>query len=544
MWIARLFAAGAVVCLAGCGGGGSSSPPAPPQPDFSLSSSTSSLTTSVGGTTGSVTVTVTSTNGFSGSVSVAITGLPAGAATNPAGPLNVSPGSPQSFTILTSDSTPTGNATVTLTGTSGSLSHLTTVVLTTTPAVSTSQSGTLLYLEAHANGHIARIGADTKWGGAIVEVSLDGINFVNAHDTGREVQPASYDGAATYTSFNCSPCIGTWGWNPVLGGDRYNHGSPVLSSQLGTTTLDVKAQPLEWNPDDKGGGASAPVTSDTTVEQFVSVVPGNPLTFKIHVTVTHTGTDQHYNAVQELPAVYVNSAYSTLSYYGGTSPWTNAPTTSVKSVPVLPGTGDLYSAEQWAAYTDGTGQGLTVYVPEQYPYVAAFSAPGSGGSGPTGDATYYFRPYTTFTFGPNSVLTLDFYLIPGDVNAARSIVYGLHQSLTAADNFTPFGNMDAPSSSSTISGANVPFSGWALDNIAVAQVQLLVDGGVVLTTALNSNRPDVVSAYPNFAPLQCGWNASFDSTKLSNGVHNFSVTITDTSGNVAVLAPIHVTVSN
>src|SRR6516162_6222918 len=103
-----------------CGGGGSSSTPAPREPDFSLSVSPSSLTTAIGGTTRSVAVSVQSSNGFSGSVSVAITGLPAGTATTPAGPLTVSPGSSQSFTVLTTGSTPTGNATVTLTGTSGS----------------------------------------------------------------------------------------------------------------------------------------------------------------------------------------------------------------------------------------------------------------------------------------------------------------------------------------------------------------------------------------------------------------------------------------
>jgi hypothetical protein len=38
----------------------------------------------------------------------------------------------------------------------------------------------MLYLQSHANGHTARIGVDTAWGGAIVEVSMDGVNFVNA----------------------------------------------------------------------------------------------------------------------------------------------------------------------------------------------------------------------------------------------------------------------------------------------------------------------------------------------------------------------------
>jgi hypothetical protein len=90
------------------------------------------------------------------------------------------------------------------------------ITLTTTAAIQTSQSNGVMYLQSYANGHTARIGLNTAWGGAIVEVSLDGTNFVNAHDTGREVQPALYDGAATYTNFNCSPCSGTWGWDPVL----------------------------------------------------------------------------------------------------------------------------------------------------------------------------------------------------------------------------------------------------------------------------------------------------------------------------------------
>jgi len=36
----------------------------------------------------------------------------------------------------------------------------------------------------------------THWGGSIVEVSVNGTNFVNADDTGQEVQPAFYDGNA------------------------------------------------------------------------------------------------------------------------------------------------------------------------------------------------------------------------------------------------------------------------------------------------------------------------------------------------------------
>jgi len=151
--------------------------------------------------------------------------------------------------------------------TSGSLAHDATITLSINPPAQTSETGTLLYLQTYSSGHTPRIGLETAWGGSIVEVSLDGTNFVNAHDTGREVQPALYDGAAHYDG--CAGCTGVFGWDPVLGGDRYDHGSPVLTQQVDTSSLYVKAQPLQWHPDDKGGGANTPVLSDMYFEQSV-----------------------------------------------------------------------------------------------------------------------------------------------------------------------------------------------------------------------------------------------------------------------------------
>src|SRR5689334_10924053 len=86
----------------------------------------------------------------------------------------------------------------------------------------TSQQGSRLVLQNQTRTETVRIGLDTAWGGSIVEVSLNGTNFVNAHDTGREVQPAFYDGNAQHET--CAGCTGVSGWNPVLGGDKYGHG--------------------------------------------------------------------------------------------------------------------------------------------------------------------------------------------------------------------------------------------------------------------------------------------------------------------------------
>jgi len=424
--------------------------------------------------------------------------------------------------------------------TSGSLAQDVTVTLTIDPPIQTSESGGVLYLQSYSSGHTARIGLNTAWGGSIVEVSLDGANFVNGHDTGREVQPALYDGNVKYD--NCANCSGIYGWDPVLGGDYYDHGSPVFTSWLASDSIYVKAQPLEWYPDNKGGGPNRPIKSDVYLEETVSVSPGAPLAFKVHFKVTHLAADQHYNAAQEFPAVYVNSTYTTLAHYGGINPWTNDAATKIL-VPTYPAVGQFYSSEQWAAYVDSNNVGLTVFVPGEYPYVAATLFPGSG-SGPTGDATNYFNQLTMFTVGPGAMIEGDVYLIPGDYTAARNVVYELHQSLLISDISTPLGNVDSPSANTTISGNNVNFSGWAVDNVAVSKVEFFVDGVLKGSPPLNIDRPDVVAVYPNLAPLKCGWALQFDSTTLANGTHTITVQIADTADNLAALPPITVTVIN
>ena len=180
----------------------------------------------------------------------------------------------------------------------------------------------MLYLESDSGTDVARVGLQTLWGGSIVEVSLNGTNFANEHDTGREVQAAQYDGAAQHD--NCAGCTGTFGWNPVQGGDKWSDGSPVLVQTVNSDSLYVKAQPIQWNPDDKGGGPGAPVLGDVYVEATISAVTNHAFSFKLHFKVTHFGADQHANAIQEVPAVYVNLAYDRFFSDSSTSPWTNS----------------------------------------------------------------------------------------------------------------------------------------------------------------------------------------------------------------------------
>ncbi len=101
-----------------------------PAGDYTVSASPSSL--SVGqGTNGATTITVNPLNGFNSGVSLSASGLPGGvtAAFNP-----VSTTTTSALTVTASTTAALGTFTVTITGTSGALSHFTTVSLTVTPA--------------------------------------------------------------------------------------------------------------------------------------------------------------------------------------------------------------------------------------------------------------------------------------------------------------------------------------------------------------------------------------------------------------------------
>ena len=101
-----------------------------PAGDYTVSASPSSLSV-VQGTNGATTITVNPLNGFNSGVSLSASGLPGGvtAAFNP-----VSTTTTSALTVTASTTAALGTFSVTITGTSGALSHFTTVSITVTPA--------------------------------------------------------------------------------------------------------------------------------------------------------------------------------------------------------------------------------------------------------------------------------------------------------------------------------------------------------------------------------------------------------------------------
>ncbi|HET6177300.1 MAG TPA: hypothetical protein VFE61_10225 [Candidatus Sulfotelmatobacter sp.] len=220
-----------------CGGGGSSSVTTP---DFSISVAPASVSADVGTTTSPVTISVNPQPGCTGSVSVMLQGVPQGDAASPSSSFSLAAGGSQAITFSVPPSATVGTSSITALATSGSHSHKAQITLIANAIVRTYQIGSVLYLESGSTTDTARIGLQTSWGGSIVEVSLNGTNFVNEHDTGREVQPSYRDGS-------------NQNYNPTLG-DLFDQGTPTISYIVEADSLFIQAQPLQWDLTSYGGG--------------------------------------------------------------------------------------------------------------------------------------------------------------------------------------------------------------------------------------------------------------------------------------------------
>lgn len=91
--------------------------------DFSIALSPTAITANAGTSTPPFSVAITGLNGFTGSVSVTLSALPGGTTSSPASPFNVAVGSSQPVTLSVPATVPSGDYTVTATGTSGPLTH-------------------------------------------------------------------------------------------------------------------------------------------------------------------------------------------------------------------------------------------------------------------------------------------------------------------------------------------------------------------------------------------------------------------------------------
>lgn len=474
-----------------------------------------------GATTDTALISVVAADHFTGAVTVHLEGLPRGATTWPRLPVSIKAGVVQPLAITLPPTAVPDSSKIIIHGSSnGETARSAVLALRVLPLIRTYRDGSLLVLERIAGRDTIRLALDAAWGGGLVEASVNGVNVVNSHDPGREVQAALYDRE------QLSPL----GWNPVQAGDSYGNGSPVSDERLDAALIYTKTRPLHWYPDRLGGSASHPVPSDVYIEQWVEPVPDQPTAFHFRYRITHFGSDEHTTARQEVPAVYTNKDFSTLVYYGGETPWAagNVSSTSLPS-PSEP-IRFFRNAERWASLVNKDSVGLTLYAPNAYGYVEAASDP-SGSSGPKGWAFNYLRPLMVFGLPPRSTLETDFYLILGDYRAARRTIYEMRKSVQSRNILAPYLTVDQPSVD-TILGGNIALLGWSFGNSAIARVSVSVDDGSPQVARYGTPRPDVAGTFPG-VPLEIGFAIQLDTRAYANGKHTLRVRAVDAMGMVA-----------
>jgi hypothetical protein len=139
-----------------------------PAPDFSISATPTSRSVVQGSGT-NYTVTITPTNGFSSTVSFSVSGLPSGASASFT-PSTISGQGTTTLNVATALSTPVGSYTLTITGSTGALSHNAMVTLMVNSAGDFSISAspaTLSIASGHSGNYTVSIAAPQGFAGSV-----------------------------------------------------------------------------------------------------------------------------------------------------------------------------------------------------------------------------------------------------------------------------------------------------------------------------------------------------------------------------------------
>ena len=107
-------------------------------------------------------------------------------------------------------------------------------------------------------------------------------------------------------------------------------------------------------------------------------------------------------------------------------------------------------------------------------------------------------------------------------------------------NELPFGNVDQPVAKSQ-TGATTAVGGWAMDDREVREIRVYVDGHLADVSTLNTARPDVSKAFPQYAHAtnMHGWSlfVAFEAP----GPHTIIVQAVDSNGATRDIGTIPVT---
>lgn len=255
------------------------------------------------------------------------------------------------------------------------------------------------------NGRV-RLGIDLSRGGALgffAPVGRD--NLINQYDTGRFIQQ-SYYGDVDGSAWGRRP----WRYNPVQGGGYDNTPAKVSEFRANEYGFYCRTTPRNW-------ARPAQECSEAVMEQWLSL-EGDVA--RLRYRLTYTGLDHTESRHQEMPAVFLDSAYSQLVMYQGDRPWTGDALTRLDVEPSRP-LRNAYAenTEHWAAYVNPqTREAIGVFTPGTS-HLTYYRFVGDGRGGPDGSACSYFAPLRTFRLEAGLVLEYDVYLTVGTIDEVR-----------------------------------------------------------------------------------------------------------------------------
>ncbi len=283
------------------------------------------------------------------------------------------------------------------------------------------------------NGKI-RLGVDLDLGGAITFLadSKEGINVVNNHDWGRQIQMSFYSGPVPYTPGGKQP-DSFWrkiGWNPIQSGDCRGNRSRVIAHENNGKRIVVKCIPMHWPLDNEPGRC----VFESRIE-----LEANRVCVRCRLVNNRRDRTQYPARGQEVPAVYTNGFLHRLMTYTGDKPFTGDALTRItkrwipagEPEPISPW--DSWQAmENWAALVDDDGWGLGILTPETQTYSGGFFGhPGSGGS--SDPQTGYIGPVQIEILDHNIQYEYGYTLILGTLKEIRAFACSRKAAATIPD---------------------------------------------------------------------------------------------------------------
>ena len=236
-------------------------------------------------------------------------------------------------------------------------------------------------------------------------------NLLNSHDVGRLIQQSYY--GISGPPYEMGDMGGTpWRYNPVQGGDVHNNQSRLVDIVVSDDSIYVKARPMDWGHNNHLT-PSYMENNYTLCDNFVKV----DNRFVDFSTYTHTA------ASQELPAFYTVSALSNFCMYNGSSPWTGDAYSVYSNLGFWAGSDQYYAlkntSEYWYAWTDNSGFGVGLYVPNVSTILAGRFGTALS-KDPMANETNYFAPLRTMTLKVGKPLEYSYLICAGNISEIRN----------------------------------------------------------------------------------------------------------------------------